>query len=211
MKKNLLRAVLAFVLALSCPALLRAENATDYIAKGNDFANKKQYTEAIEQYQKAYKMDPKNNKAALLISLCYARSGDLDKGLSYALLTSKNDPSYISFYNLGLIYSARKESDKALEAFDQALTLNPKSIDAEYQKGLVYTNLEKYDQAIPFYQKALRVNPSLDKVRLALFGAFLKQGDRNSASAQIEEFRKMKKTAIVQALEARMKGSNPVS
>lgn len=204
MKKNLLWIIPA--LFLSGPAILHSESITDYIANGNKLANKKQYKEAIEQYQKAVKMDPKNNKATLLISLCYVQAGDLDKGLSYAQLVSQNDPTYASFYNLGLIYSARKESDKALASFDQALKLNPKSFDAEYQKGLVYTNLGKYDHAVPFFQKALELNPSMDKVRLALFEAFLKQGDRDSASVQIEEFRKMKKTAIVQALKARLNG-----
>ena len=211
MKKKLFWIIPALMLMLSCPRFLRAETAVDYIANGNKLASIKQYTEAIEQYQKALKMDPKNKRAPLLISLCYTESGDLDKGLFYAQLTSKNNPSYISFYNLGLIYSARKESDKALGAFDQALALDPKSFDAEYQKGLVYTNLKKYDRAILSYQKALTLNPSLDKARLALFSAFLDLGDRNSASAQIEEFRKMKKISIAQALEIRMKRPNAAS
>ncbi|MFH1800497.1 MAG: tetratricopeptide repeat protein [Candidatus Omnitrophota bacterium] len=208
MKKKIFWIIPSLMLMLSGPGWLRAENTADYIAEGNQMANKKQYEEAIEQYQKALKINPKNNRAILLISLCYVESGDLDKGLSYAQRAAKNDPSYISFYNLGLIYSARREPDKALGAFDQALALSPESFNAEYQKGLVYTNLKKYDQAIPFYQKALTLNPFLDKARLALFGAFLDLGDRNSASAQIEEFRKMKKTAIVRALETRMERPN---
>lgn len=211
MKNKFFWLIPSLMLMLSCPGLLQAGNANDYIANGNKLANIKQYTEAIEQYQKALKIDPKNKRAPLLISLCYAESGDLDKALSYAQLNSKNDPSYISFYNLGLICSARKESDKALEAFDQALALDPKSFDAEYQKGLAYAELKKYDQAILSYQKALTLNPSLDKARLALFGAFLDLGDRNSALTQIEEFRKMKKISIAQALEIRMKRPNAVS
>jgi tetratricopeptide (TPR) repeat protein len=211
MKKKLFWIIPALMFVLPHPELLCAETAANYIANGNKLANIKKYTEAIEQYQKAVKVDPKDSKALLLISLCYAQSGDLEKGLSYAQLVSKNNPSYISFYNLGLIYSARKESVKALGAFDQALALDPKSFNAQYQKGLVYANLGKYDQAIPFYQKALLLNPSLDNARLALFGAFLNQGDRNAALMQIEEFRKMKKTAIVQALENRMRKPNPVS
>ena len=211
MKKKLFWIIPSLMLMLPCPGWLCAENTANYIAEGNQLANKKQYAEAIEQYQKVLKVNPKNNRATLLISLCYAESGDLDKGLSYAQLTAKNDPSYISFYNLGLIYSARKDSDKALEAFDQALAINSKSFDAAYQKGLVYTNLKQYDQAILFYQKALTLNPSFDKAHLALFGIFLDRGDRNSALAQIEEFRKMKKTAIAQALETRMKRPNTVS
>jgi tetratricopeptide (TPR) repeat protein len=211
MKNKLFWIIPALMFMLSCPGFLKAEDAADYIANGNKLANIKQYTEAIEQYQKALTIDPKSKKAPLLISLCYAESGDLDKGLSYAQLTSKNDPSYTSFYNLGLLYSARKESDEALGAFDRALALDPKSANAEYQKGLAYTNLKKYDQAILSYQKALTLNPSLDKARLALFGAFLDLGDRNAASAQIEEFRKMKKTAIAQALEIRIKKPNTPS
>jgi tetratricopeptide (TPR) repeat protein len=211
MKKHLLWIIPVLLLTLSSPAPLRAETTADCIAKGNALANKKKYAEAIEQYQIAAKMDPKKSQATLLISLCYAQSGDLDKGLSYAERAVKDNPSYVSFYNLGLLHSARKEFDKAIEAFDRALKFNPKSSSAEYQKGLAYSILKQYDQAIPFYQKALKLNPSLDKVRLALFNAYLKQGDRNAALAQIEEFRKMKKTTIVQALEARMKGSNPVS
>jgi len=211
MKKNLFWIIPALVLALSHSSSLWAENAADYIAKGNKLARTKQYTEAIEQYQKASKIDPKNSRTILMIGLCYAQSGDMDQGLSYIRLASKNTPSYIAFYNLGLIYSARKEFDMALEAFDQALTFDPKSFNAEYQKGLAYTNLKNYEQAISSYQKALTLNPSLDRVRLALFGAFLKQGDREAALAQIEEFRKMKKTAIVQALETRIKGTKPAS
>ena len=79
------------------------------------------------------------------------------------------------------------------------------------RSGLKLLDKNDYQAAIPLFQKALTLNPSLEKVRLALFSAFLKQGDRNSASAQIEEFRKMKKTAIVQALEARMRGASTAS
>ncbi len=173
MKKKLFWIIPALMFGLSWPGSLRAESAADYIVKGNKLARIKQYTEAIEEYQKASRIDPKNSRTTLMIGLCYAQSGDLDQGLSYIRLAAKNAPSYIAFYNLGVIYSARKEFDMALEAFDQALTFDPKSFNAEYQKGLVYANLEKYGQAIPFYQKALVLNSSLDKVRLALFGAFL--------------------------------------
>lgn len=211
MEKALLWIFPALLIVLSCPGPVFAENALDYISKGNQLANTKKYTEAIEQYQKALKIDPKNNRAPLLLGLCYAQSGDLDAALPYVQEAAKNSPSYASFYNLGLIRSVREESTEAIEAFDQAIALNPKSFNAAYQKGLAYTHLKKNDQAILAYQKALELNPSLDNARIALFAAFLRQGDRGAAAAQVEIFRKMKKVVVVQALEARMKKPVPPS
>lgn len=201
---------IVFILTLiTCSAMVSADTAADYIENGNTLVHKKKYAEAIEQYQKAAKKEPKNAQVPLLMGLCYAQLGDLDKGLHYTEWASQNAPSYTSFYDLGLIYSARGESEKALQAFDRASTMNPKSFMLEYQKGLVYATLKKYAQAIPFYQKALALNPSFDDARIALVGAFLNQGNRTSALAEIETFRKMKKNAVVRSLEARMKKSNP--
>ena len=211
MKKALFWILPVLLIGLSYPGSLYAENAFDYISKGNKLANTKMYPEAIEQYQKALKIDPKNNRATLLLGLCYAQSGDLDNALPYMQKAAKNNPSYTSFYNLGLIYSVRGESTEAIAAFDHALKLDPKSFDASYQKGLAYSHLKKIDQAILAYQAALELNPSLDNARIALFAAFLRQGDRNGAAAQIEIFRKMKKIAVVQALEARMQKPVPAS
>jgi tetratricopeptide (TPR) repeat protein len=211
MKKALFWIVPTLLIGLAHSGSLYAENAFDYISKGNKLANTKKYPEAIEQYQKALRIDPKNNRANLLLGLCYAQSGDLDAALPYMQKAAKNSPSYTSFYNLGLIHSVRGESTEAVAAFDQALALDPKSFDASYQKGLAYSHLKKNDQAILAYQKALELNPSLDKARIALFAACLRQGDRNGAAAQIEIFRKMKKIAVVQALEARMKRPVPAS
>ncbi|MFH0985421.1 MAG: tetratricopeptide repeat protein [Candidatus Omnitrophota bacterium] len=211
MKKALFWIVPTLLIGLSYPGHLCAENAYDYIAKGNQLANTKKFTEALEQYQKALKIDPKNPRATLLIGLCYAQTGDLDTALTFVERASTNNPSYTSFYNLGLIRSVRGEFNEAVKAFDRAIELEPKSFEASYQKGLAYGQLKKYDQAILSYQKALELNPSFDNARIALFAAYLIQENLQAAQAQIDEFRQMKKTGIVQALEARMKKKAPIS
>lgn len=204
MNKTLRWILPALFIGLSHPAPLWAENAFDYIAKGNQLANIKKYTEALEQYQKALEIDPKNNRATLLIGLCYAQSGDLDAALPFVQRAAKNNPSYTTFYNLGLVHSVRGESAEAIAALDRALELEPKSFEAYYQKGLAYGQIKKYALAIPAYQKALELNPSFDNARISLFAALLAQGDLDAAKAQIATFRQMKKSGIVQALEARL-------
>ena len=105
---------------------------------------------------------------------------------------------------------ALKNGDKesARDWGEKAALLAPDLEDA----WLVLTAADSNpEDALAYAQKALELNPSLDKARIALFAAFLRQGDRNSAAAQIEIFRKMKKIAVVQALEGRMKKPVPAS
>lgn len=206
MKNKLFAFALLFIVISFQPNVF-AEGIVDYTVNGNNFVNQKKYAEAIEQYQQALKKNPEDHRLNLLIGLCYAQLGKLDEALRYTELASKNAPSFNSYYNLGLIYSARQESDKAIQEFDRALAVNPKSFLTEYQKGLAYGNLKKYNQAIPCYQKALALNPSFHDARIALVGAFLNLGDQSSAKTQIEVFRKMNQKSIAQALEARMKKS----
>ena len=57
--------------------------AQDFISKGNSFVGEKKYQEALAEYEKAAKAEPKNAKATLLIGLSYANMGQLD--LEYLL------------------------------------------------------------------------------------------------------------------------------
>lgn len=194
--------ILAFL--ISPVTAFAADTAADYIANGNALVQKKDYEDAIKQYQKALEEEPKNAKANLLIGLCYTQLGDLEKGLRYIEPVTQSTPSYTAFYNLGLVYAALGKSEKALQAFDQAATFNAESFAVEYQKGLVYSLMKKYAEAIPCYQRALTLNPALDRARIALVGAFLKEGDKASALEEIEKIREMNKPALAESLEARV-------
>ncbi len=201
MPKRIILLLFPYLLWLS---ISFASEAQDLIAKGNSLVEEKKYQEALQEYEKALKADPKNVRAILLTGLTYANLGKLDEAISHTKKAVDLDPSYTSFYHLGMIYAAANDTSKALEAFDRALALSPDSFMAEYQKGLIYASLGEYEKAIESYQKALKLNPHLENAHVALAGSYLKLGDKDSALAQVEELRKIKQETLAQVLENRI-------
>jgi len=74
------------------------------------------------------------------------------------------------FYNqLGYAYLTLKQSDKAREAFDKYIGLDPKNPNVYDSKGDYYMYIKKYDKAYDSYMKAYSLNPSFshDKAEMA--------------------------------------------
>ena len=59
----------------------------------------------------------------------------------------------------GSLTSNLKRYDDAIEAYRQALRINPENADAWNNLGIAYNNLKRYDDAIEAYRQALRINP----------------------------------------------------
>jgi tetratricopeptide (TPR) repeat protein len=60
--------------------------------------------------------------------------------------------------------------DKALEYYDRALEINPKSSDAWNNKGVALYSLNRVDEALQCYSRALEIDPdNLDAMRNIAF------------------------------------------
>lgn len=68
--------------------------------------------------------------------------------------------TYLDYFILGNTYHEQKEYDKAIEAYQKAIILNPND-DAAYNNiGNVYSQKGEYDKAIKAYQKSIELNPN---------------------------------------------------
>ena len=75
-----------------------------------------------------------------------------------------------TFYNqLGYAYLTLKDHDKADEAFNKYIELDPKNPNVYDSKGDYYMSVERYDKAYESYMKAYSIDPSFsyDKARMA--------------------------------------------
>ncbi len=83
-------------------------------------------------------------------------------------LTVTRDPA--PFYNqLGYAYLNLKQEDKAEEAFDRYIELDPKNPNVYDSKGDYFLYVKQYDKAYESYMKAHTMDPSFgeDKARMA--------------------------------------------
>jgi tetratricopeptide (TPR) repeat protein len=65
-----------------------------------------------------------------------------------------------AYKNRGNAYDDEGAYDRALEDFEQALTINPQDADAFNSRGTTYTALGRYERAIDDFDQAVKLNPA---------------------------------------------------
>lgn len=122
----------------------------------------------------------------------YIFNGQEQKGIDYLDKAIELDPNNAQYYNVkGSVMETLNRLPEATAAYDKALTLNPKLMEAWNNKGrMVYNEaykfedravsirdpkasanlqaaaLEKFKEALPYFEKAAELNPTdLDNLR----------------------------------------------
>ena len=95
---------------------------------------------------------------------CYA-NGDPDQTIiaCSAVITKGLDDNIdlaTAFKNRGNAYDDKGRYDRALDDYDQAVTINPHDADALNNRGTTHSAMGHYDLAIRDYDQAIRLNPS---------------------------------------------------
>jgi tetratricopeptide (TPR) repeat protein len=65
-----------------------------------------------------------------------------------------------AFYDRATAYAEKGETDRAIQDFDQAISLNPKLYQSFLQRGMAYLNKGDNDHAIQDFGEAIRLNPT---------------------------------------------------
>jgi lipoprotein NlpI len=65
----------------------------------------------------------------------------------------------IAFANRGLAYFNKRDYDRAIQDFDQAIRFDPDATDYFYRRGLAYFEKNDYDRAIENFNEALKLGP----------------------------------------------------
>jgi len=115
----------------------------------------KQYSLAIEPYEKALELKP-DPKLAFHLGSVSKKSKQYDKAIAAYETALEMDPTYVKArYNLSLTYMNAKQYENAVESFDKMIELDGDSYRAYYSQGLSYYYLARYDEALEAFDMAM--------------------------------------------------------
>ena len=79
---------------------------------------------------------------------------------------------------------AASDVEEEIEAYKQAIRINPDDAEAHYNLGVVYANLGMYKEAIESYKQAIRIDPDYVDAHYYLGLGYIFLNDKVSALEQ---------------------------
>jgi tetratricopeptide (TPR) repeat protein len=112
-------------------------------------------------------------------ALYFIDKREYEKALPYLEITIKTDISSLkawAYFQIGYCYGELKSYAKAIEAFKQAIRIDPDDAIAHYNLGFAYDKLGSYKDAIEAYKRAIRIDPDYADAHRNLGLAYYKLG-----------------------------------
>ncbi len=114
----------------------------------------KQYSKAVEPYEKAYGLNP-DPKLLFQLGRCAQKSKQYEKAITAYESALVADPTYVKArYNLSLTFMDAKKYEEAVDSFKNLAVLEGDSYRAYYSMGLSHYYLAQYDEALDAYDMA---------------------------------------------------------
>lgn len=173
MRKNILYILLASAL-LVIPIDAFTSEVKIHQEKGKEFANRKQYEKAIQEYKEVLKIKPDSKEirddlynAYLGLAGEYIYPEGYDRALQIYNEMDKIFPNDIAVRaNIGAVYLYKRDYDRAIIELENAIALYKLGKEKEHilalaynSLGKVYQNKEEYNQALEKYKKAVTFYP----------------------------------------------------
>ena len=170
-------------------ARLRPEWAETHVNIGASSFALGQYKEAAEAYRQATKLDADNPDTQYALGLSFNKLNRADEEiLAYKRAVAIKPDFSNALEQLGAAYFKQKRYASAIETFEQLKTYKPDAKTYNYL-GESYLELGKTQESLDAFNNAVAYNPDFDRARFNLGKAYLKNGDRDSATIQYEILR----------------------
>ena len=142
--------------------MTRKEASDDLVKYGEDMANANRPKEALDAFNRAIEMYPKNDYAWGDRALMLEKQGDVDEALaSFSNALSINPDNPITWNNKGLAFLKLKKTIQAIECFDKAIENDGDYAKALYNKGRALTLSGKTNESQECFNKARKLDPLL--------------------------------------------------
>lgn len=173
-----------------------------YYRRGIEYANKKQFDNAVSDFTKAISLDPTYGEAYVQRALAYRNKDDyiaaardlnkaaeVDPRLSTRVQTALRNPAFQSRYHYerGLALYRKARYKEALDEFDSAAKLDPANEIAIRYRGHASYMTQDYNSAVEDYGRAITLNPKVASLYYSRALAFFELRDFRLAVEDLTE------------------------
>ncbi|MFA5199366.1 MAG: tetratricopeptide repeat protein [Candidatus Omnitrophota bacterium] len=150
--------------------------------KGTLYLNKHEYEQAIAEYTKAIRLNPKYSKAYGYRGIVYNIKGNFDQAISDFTKAIELSPGYVVAYaDRGSAHNGKGEFDQAISDSTKAIELYPNHAGAYKVRGYAYYAKGNFDQAISDCTKAIELNSNEAESYIYRASAYVSKGDFDQA------------------------------
>ncbi|MGZ3649151.1 MAG: tetratricopeptide repeat protein [Syntrophales bacterium] len=157
---------------------------SSWVEKGVALVMEGKYNEAIEAFDKAIELNPKDAVAYNNRGAAYGQTGNYKQQIEDSTKALQMNPKdAVAFNNRGVAYGELGNYQQEIEDCTRAIELNPNLAMAYYHRGIAYHKMGNRKQAIKDKSKAYALNPrkAWGKVEVVTSEAAVHTTDENKA------------------------------
>lgn len=142
--------------------------AKHHFVKGNDFAGREKYEEAVPEYNKAIDLHPQYTEAYFRRGYALLSLKEYEKAISDFNKALDLSPKYANaYFNRASAKAELKRYDDAIQDYTTYIHIKPKDEEAYYGRGLAFGWNGENDKAISDFNEAIELNTEYGKAHLA--------------------------------------------
>jgi tetratricopeptide (TPR) repeat protein len=131
------------------------DDANAHYLLGVSYQRKKQFPEAIVEFEKTTKLSPSFSGVYHQLGLIYQEQQEWIKALEFYAKAIELEPKSVeSFYNRGLILFEQNRVEESLVEFEKALEIKPEDPEFLEMAGRCYIHRADFKKAIEYLEKA---------------------------------------------------------
>ena len=158
--KRIARCIICSICFICATSSAADVKTSSWVEKGVALVVEGKYNEAIEAFNKAIELNPKDAVAYNNRGAAYGQTGNYKQQIEDSTRALQiNSKDAVAFNNRGVAYGELGNYEQEIEDCTKAIELNPNLAVAYYHRGIAYHKLGNRKQSIKDKSKAYSLNP----------------------------------------------------